>query len=103
MNAKRGRKHRGTRAARPLRPSQADGTGQPGTGEPPGDRYGQLADWIGVSAVGGGGADGTETVAFVGLIAGVRAIPWWVWRLARLVRHRRPAEPREAGDRPSER
>jgi len=66
---------------------QARGNGKPDGSpgrEPHGDRYGQLADWIGVSAVGSGHAD-----EVIGGIVGLRALGWWLARLGAIVNRRR--------------
>lgn len=84
MDGKRRRGRQTREAAQPSASVHGDGSGREAQQEPHGDRYGQLADWIGVSAVGSGHAD-----EVVGSIVGLRALHWWAWRLAQRVSHRR--------------
>jgi hypothetical protein len=82
-----GKRRRGTQARAKGEASARPREGQTGRstgGEPHGERYGQLADWIGVSATGSGHAD-----EVVGAIVGLRALGWWTSRIGELVRNRR--------------
>jgi hypothetical protein len=84
MNAKRRRGVSGRGAPRlSTRREEGETTGAFGR-EPHGDRYGQLADWIGVSADGSGHAD-----EVVGGIVGLRAFQWWTSRLRQRLQDRR--------------
>jgi hypothetical protein len=74
-----GKRRRGRQAREKIESGRSTGR------EPHGDRYGQLADWIGVSATGSGHAD--EVV--VGIV-GIRALGWWMARLGQVVSRRRP-------------